>query len=85
MKKKDFGKYHDIAIQMARDKVNAVKRGLNACAFVSSKNILLNEYYIRAKQLSILTGEPVEPYESKEAERKRKKIERKLEKNKKSA
>lgn len=78
MRKKEFGKYHDIAIQMAKDKVNAVKRGLNACAFVSSKNILLNEYYIRAKQLSILTGEPIKPYQfKKEKKRKKSKINRK--------
>ena len=70
--------YHDIAIQMVKAKLNAIKRGLNACAFVSPKNILLNEYYIRAKQLSGMTGEPVEPYESKEGKRRRKKTKKTL-------
>ena len=64
-------KYHDIAIQMTKDKINAIKRGLNACIFVSSRNILLNEYYTRAKQLSLLTGEPVQPYQSKQKKRKK--------------
>ena len=78
-----MGNYHDIAIQMVKAKLNAIKRGLNACAFVSSNNILLNEYYVRARQLSEMTGEPIEPYQSKEEKKRRKKLEKTLKKRQK--
>lgn len=59
--------FHEAAIQMARDKVNAIKRNLNACEYISK--FLLVEYNVRATQLSILTDEPFVEYERKKKRR----------------
>ena len=62
--------YHEIAVQMVKAKVNAVRRNLNACEHISK--FLLDEYNIRAKQLSVLTGEPFKEYVPKRRRKRRK-------------
>jgi len=64
-------KYYEAAIQMAKAKVNAIKRNLNACGYMNK--YLLNEYNVRAKQVSILTGEPFEEYKPKRTKRQKNK------------
>ena len=63
--------YHDVAVQMAKAKVNAIKRNLNACEYMNK--FLLGEYNVRARQLSTLTGEPFVEYKQKRTKRQRSK------------
>ena len=70
--------FHGLAIQIIKGKVNTIKRNLNACKYVSPNSSLLKEYYMRAKQLSIMTGEPVKSFIHKN---KRKKIKKSYEKS----